>query len=94
MARQGAVQDGVQAQPGTIRVGGGPGRSAQGGVDLVMEDQRQAGQAQEDQDGRADQARPLVDQRPGADGARAHEPPHQKSTDAETLTVRGSLRTR
>ena len=39
---------------------------------LAVEDQRQAGQAQHQYEGRADQAGPFVYRRPGADGALLH----------------------
>ena len=41
-------------------------------VDLVMEDQRQPGDAQHQQEQRADQARPFVDERPPFDGSCCH----------------------
>jgi len=40
--------------------------------DLLAEHQRQAGHAQQQQEERADQAGPLVDQEPGFDGGTLH----------------------
>ena len=59
-------------------------------VDLVREDQRQAGQAEQQHEQRADQAGPLVDPAPGAQRMRRH----QKSTVALSVNVRGVPRTR
>ena len=41
-------------------------------VDFIVEDQRQAGDAQHQQKKRADQAGPFMDEIPGADGATCH----------------------
>jgi hypothetical protein len=47
-------------------------------VDLVVEDQRQAGQVEQQQEHRADQARPGVNAGPGPQGAGAHGGRHQR----------------
>ncbi len=59
-------------------------------LDLVREDQRQAGQAQQQDEQRRDEAGPLVDPAPAPQGDCLH----QKSTVALTVSVRGAPRTR
>ncbi len=59
-------------------------------IDLVGEDQRQAGQAQHQDEQRADEAGPLVNPAPPPQGDCLH----QKSTVALTESVRGAPRTR
>ncbi len=59
-------------------------------IDLMREDQRQAGQAQHKDKQRADQAGPLVDPAPATKRGCLH----QKSTVALTDSVRGAPRTR
>ncbi|MNF44155.1 hypothetical protein D3C84_252610 [compost metagenome] len=55
------------------------GRVAQQVIDLVMEDQRQAGHCQHQQEQGADQAGPGVDKRPAADGGAFHCMPLNKT---------------
>ncbi|MNT40915.1 hypothetical protein D3C72_1772580 [compost metagenome] len=67
----GAVHQLVQVRGGRI---GGHGRQRLGVIqpvlDLVVEHQRQAGETDDEQEDRADQAGPFMDQIPGFDGGR------------------------
>src|SRR3546814_18343569 len=68
---------------------------AQQMLDLVMENQRQAGDAQQQHEGRADQAGPFMDQIPGLEGFDGHRPLPCPETPKVTSTpppmVRGRM---
>ncbi|MEY9743527.1 hypothetical protein ABIF65_002901 [Bradyrhizobium japonicum] len=67
------VGDGLRRRTRRARMSFGLGGIAQELIDLVMEDQRQAGQAEQQQEGGRDQAGPGVDHGPEPDRARLHE---------------------
>ena len=70
--RQGDIQHLVEIQQLPVRIGRGPGLVQQPVLDLMGEDQRQAGDAQHQQEHGRDQTRPGVHPRPGADRGCLH----------------------
>ena len=92
MARQGHGQHLIEVQTRAVRIGGGPDLVQKDVVQLVAENQRQAGDAEHQQEAGRDEARPFMDPGPGAEGAGLH--PVQKSVDSDSLKVRGAPRVR